>query len=223
VRTSAEALALCRGLKQLGFDHLVTTPHIRQVMFENRKGPLQEAFAALQAELAAESGLPRLSLAAEHHCDQVLLELFQTGGLLPYPGGHALLLEFANEAFPVGIEQLAYQLRLKGLTPVIAHPERYLPLFRRTDPIDPMLEQGLAFQLDVMSLVGKYGRSACAAAERMLEEGVYAIAASDCHRVDDLERTARALERLVALVGRAEADLLLRENPERLLAGRAVQ
>ncbi|MFT3921763.1 MAG: hypothetical protein QM778_04450 [Myxococcales bacterium] len=223
VRSLDESLAVCRGLKQLGFDHLVTTPHIRSGMFENRKASLTQAFQEFLAHAAGQPGMPALSLSAEHHCDALFLELFQRGELLPYPGGRALLLEFANESLPLGIQDLAFKLRLKGLTPVVAHPERYVPLFKRTDPIDALLEQDVAFQLDLMALVGKYGRHARNAAERMLEEGVYAIAASDCHRPDDLARTQEALERLVQLVGKNEAQLLLADNPARLLAGKAVQ
>lgn len=223
VRSLQESLTVCRGLKALGFDHLVTTPHIRRGMFENRKANLTQAFQEFAAQVATEPDMPALSLSAEHHCDDLFLELFQAGDLLPYPGGRALLLEFANESLPLGIEKLAFNLRLKGLTPVVAHPERYVPLFKRTDPIDKLLEQEVAFQLDLMSLVGKYGRNARNAAERMLEEGVYAIAASDCHRLDDLQRTQEALERLRELVGQAEAQLLLSENPGRLLSGKAIQ
>ncbi len=223
VRTIEESLAVCRGLAALGFDHLVTTPHIRRGMFENRKANLIRAFEEFTAKVAPEAGMPRLSLSAEHHCDDLFLELFRAGELLPYPGGRALLLEFANESLPVGIEDLAFKLRIKGFTPVVAHPERYVPLFKRTFPIDRLLEQEVAFQLDLMSLAGKYGRNARHAAERMLEEGVYAIAASDCHRLEDVERTGEALERLRELVGEEEVNLLLHENPARLLSGRSIQ
>jgi protein-tyrosine phosphatase len=222
-RHMEEARTICRGLKGLGFERLVTTPHIRRGMFENRKPTLAAAFEVFLSELRDEPGMPDLALSAEHHCDDVFLELFQSGELLPYPGGHALLIEFANENLPVNFERLAFKLKLKGLTPVIAHPERYVPVFKRTDPIDHLIDQDVLFQLDLMSLVGKYGRSARNAAERMLEEGVYAIAASDCHRSEDLARTEEALRRLEELVGRSEASLLLRENPTNLLTGRAIR
>lgn len=222
VKTFEEGVTLCRGLKSLGYERLVTTPHIRAGMFENRKPGLERAFATFAAAAQSLEGMPELGLSAEHHCDAVFLELFQAGELLPYPGSRAILLEFANDAFPVGFEQLAFKLRLKGFSPVIAHPERYVPVFKRTAPLDRLLEQDVLLQLDLLSLVGKYGRTSCAAAERMLEEGVYAIAASDAHRLDDLPRAAKAIETLFKLVGDDEANLLLRDNPARLLAGKAL-
>ncbi|HEY6879765.1 MAG TPA: CpsB/CapC family capsule biosynthesis tyrosine phosphatase [Polyangiales bacterium] len=221
VTTLDEAVAVCRGLKSLGYGQLVTTPHMRERMFDNDRPGLVSAFAALQAVVAEDPTLPALGLSAEHHCDARFLDRLDNDGLIPYPGGHALLIECPNEALPVALDRLVYRLARKGLRTVIAHPERYVPLFKRTDQIDPLLDQDVALQLDLMSLVGKYGRSARKAAERMLEEGAYTIAATDTHGVPDLQRVGEALGILHKLVGDDEATLLLSENPRRLLAGEA--
>ena len=219
VTTLEDTLKVCRGLKSLGYGRLVTTPHIRSGMFENRRAGLQEAFALLCAEVGDDATLPQLDLSAEHHCDGLFLDLLEAGELLPYPGGHAILVEFPNEALPVAFDRLAFRIARKGFKPIIAHPERYVPLFKRTDPVDHLLDQEVGLQLDLMSLVGKYGRSARKAAERMLEEGAYTIAATDTHRVEDLARVGQALELLYKLAGDEEAEVLLAENPRRLLAG----
>jgi protein-tyrosine phosphatase len=219
VRSLEEGLKLCRELKAVGYAELVTTPHIRSGMFENRKPALSEAFAAFAREASALPDLPKLALSAEHHCDGLFLSLFQQGEILPYPGGHAVLLEFPNEMIPVAFEQLVFKLGLKGLRPIVAHPERYTPLFKRTEAMDRFLDQDVGLQLDLLSLTGKFGRTPRKAAERMLEEGAYLIAASDAHRPDDVPNVAKAIAILHELVGDEEANILLRENPRRLLAG----
>ncbi|MET0287894.1 MAG: CpsB/CapC family capsule biosynthesis tyrosine phosphatase [Polyangiales bacterium] len=219
VRTLDEAREVCRGLKALGWERLVTTPHIREGMFENDRAKLTSAFEQFVGELGTDPTMPSLGLAAEHHCDSRLLDRIEAGGLVPYPGGHAMLLELPNEAFPVALERLVFRIAGKGFRVVLAHPERYVPLFKRTDAADKLLDQDVALQLDLMSLVGKYGRSARKAAERMLEEGAYTIAATDTHGLPDLARVAEALKVLHKLVGDDEARLLLAENPRRLLAG----
>jgi protein-tyrosine phosphatase len=216
-RNAQEALALCAALKAIGFAKLVTTPHIRSGMFDNDAQGLRAAFAAFETLAQTQSGLPELALSAEHHCDAALLDLINTDGLLPYPGGRALLIEFAYDSLPVGIERIAFQFALKGLRPVIA------PLCRKSDPIERLLEQDVGLQLDVMALTGKYGRSPRGAAERMLEEGVYTIAASDAHRPEDVPEVAKAIERLFKLAGDDEAQLLLADNPRRLLEGAPTQ
>jgi hypothetical protein len=57
----------------------------------------------------------------------------------------------------------------------------------------------------------------------MVEEGVYTVAASDAHRPDDALGVGKGIERLYKLVGDEEAELLLAENPRRLLRGAATQ
>jgi len=73
--------------------------------------------------------------------------------------------------------------------------------------------------LDVMSLVGKYGRRPRHTAERMLEEGAYFAACSDSHRPADVEQVALGIERLEALLGSDEAHALLDDNPRAILRG----
>lgn len=221
VRSIEEGFSLCAALGAIGFATLVTTPHIRSGMFDNRAPGLREAFDAFVAR--APAGLPELALSAEHHCDALLLELLQTGDLLPYPGARSILIEFGYESLPASIERIAFKLALKGLRPVIAHPERCAPLFRKSDAIEQLIEQDVGLQLDVMALIGKYGRAPRGAAERMLEEGIYTIAASDAHRPEDVPEVAKGIERLFKLVGDEEARLLLSDNPRRLLEGMPTQ
>jgi protein-tyrosine phosphatase len=223
VRSVEEGLRLCGALKALGFARLVTTPHIRSGMFDNRREGLLQAFAAFQQAALAAADMPAIELSAEHHCDAVLLELLQRDELLPYPGGRAILIEFGYESLPINVEQVAFKLALKRLRPVIAHPERCAPLFRRTDPIERLLDQDVGLQLDLMALNGKYGRAPRAAAERMLEEGVYTVAASDAHRPEDAIEVGKGIEKLYKLVGDDEAELLLVDNPRCLLEGAPTQ
>jgi protein-tyrosine phosphatase len=223
VRSVEEGLALCTALKDIGFAALVTTPHIRSGMFDNRPDGLREAFQAFLDQTRAHAGLPELALSAEHHCDSVLLELLQADGLLPYPGGRAILIEFGYDSLPAAIERIAFKLALKGLRPIVAHPERCAPLFRKTSLIEPLLDQDVGLQLDVMALIGKYGRAPRGAAERMLEEGVYTIAASDAHRPEDVPEVAKGIDRLFKLVGDEEAQVLLADNPRCLLEGTPTQ
>jgi protein-tyrosine phosphatase len=220
-RTHDDALAMCRELGAIGFEQLVATPHMRLGMFDNSRARLEIAFGAFHAEASQVPGVPLLGLASEQHCDSGLADGLLGGSLLPYPGQKAILLEFGYEAFPFSVEKILHRVALKGLRPVLAHPERYVPLFKHTDGLDPLLDLDVAMQLDLLSLVGKYGKAAQRAAERMLEEGVYSVAASDAHGVQDVPLVATAIARLFALVGPDEATTLLGENPRRLLAGEA--
>ncbi len=212
-----DALAVCRGLEQIGYGHLVVTPHIRTAMFPNEPDGLREAFEVLVPRLREAGVALRLSLAAEHFFDDVLLERVASGRLLPYPGGRAFLVELPDEPLLPMLERWFFQLRVRGLRPVLAHPERCRALWRHPEALERFVESGVAPQLDLMILEGRYGRRPRAFAERFLEAGLYAVAGSDVHRPADVEAVGRAIERLHALLGAPAAADLLREGPARLL------
>jgi protein-tyrosine phosphatase len=221
VRTFDDGVALCRGLAELGYTFVVATPHIRTAMFENRRAGILTASKDFAAKTDALDGMPMLGVGAEHFFDDVFWDLLGKKDIVPYPGGRAALVEFAPEGFPIGVERRLFEMQVRGIRPVIAHPERYAPLYRETDPIDPILDAGGLPLLDLMSLVEHYGTQPRLAAERMLEEGVYYAACTDCHRPDDVARVREAIERLRELVGDDETDELLAVNPRRILDGTA--
>lgn len=218
VRTLDETQRLLEGLAAIGYAHCVATPHIRSGMFENRKAGLEKAYREAIEKLAG-AKVPRLGLSSEHFFDDVFWQLFERREVLPYPGDNAILVELHPDRWPRGLTDRFFQMQLRGLRPMIAHPERYAPLAEETEPLDAFLDAGAMTQLDLMSLVGRYGDRPRRVAERMLEEGAYDIACSDAHRPEDVEHVARAIERLRALVGPDEVRALLVTNPTGVLDG----
>ncbi len=222
VRTLEEGVELCRRLRQAGFDTVMATPHIRTAMFDNRRPELEAAHAAFRKQCGHAADLPALGLGAEHFFDDVFWTLFERGQALPYPGGKAILVELPRERLPLRLERFFFEMRLKKVRPVLAHPERYRPLFKTSDLLDPLLDAGALPLLDLMSLTGKYGRSPRKAAERMVDEGVYYAACSDAHRPADVALVQEGIAHLRRRVGDSEAEELLAANPRRILAGEAV-
>jgi protein-tyrosine phosphatase len=220
VRTTEEGVALCRGLAALGFSTVVATPHMRTALFENSREDIERAFEQFQVDTRETENLPGLGVASEHYFDDVFWGRFEADRIARYPGGHAVLVELPPTSFPLGLERRLFAMRLRAIRPVLAHPERYAPLFRASDPLDPLLEIGVLPLLDLMSLVDRYGQAPRRAAERMLDEGVYFAACSDAHRPSDLPLVGEAIERLRARVGDDEADALLRDHPRGILEGR---
>jgi len=216
----AESRELLRALFAAGFERVVATPHMRPGMFDNTAADLRRAHAATVASLAGVPGLPALDLASEHFFDDVVFRRFLQGEALPYPGGHAALVEFPQRAFPVRVADRFFDLARRGLTPVIAHPERYEPVWKDPTILDPLLDGGALLQLDVAALAGKYGRAPRKAAEELVEAGYYHLACSDAHAARDVGDVTEGIAKLVELAGKEEAHFLLREGPLEILEGR---
>lgn len=219
-RSIDDSRALLVALHAAGFDTVVATPHMRPGMFDNQKRDLVEAYARTHAAVAGTPSLPpHLSLASEHFFDDVVFDRLLAGDALPYPGGHAVLIELNPSRFPAMIAHRLHDLVRRGIRPVIAHPERYEPVWRDAKVLDPMLDVGAVLLLDVAALVDKYGRAATKAAKHLLAEGYYFAACSDAHKASDVDDVRAGIDALHALAGAEEAAFLLREGPQRILAG----
>lgn len=223
-KTTADGRALLAALASAGFAYVVATPHMRPGMFDNERAALVAAFEkTLEAVGAsverAQNGLPQVGLASEHFVDDVVWGRILAGEGLPYPGGKAVLIEFATGPFPLRLQSQLSNLNQRGVRPVIAHPERYEPVWKNNDVVDDLLDSGAVLQLDVAALAGKYGRAPRKAAEALLESGSYHAASSDAHKASDVDDVREGIELLFKRAGDEEARFLLVEGPRQILTG----
>lgn len=225
-RNVAAGIAMLQGLRRAGFDTVMATPHMRPGMFENDRVALQKAFEAMTPYLAGQPDLPKVFLSSEHWFDEVVFTRLVQGEGLPYPDlgapGSAtrkrgVLVELPPQQFPAKIERRFFDLGRAGLRPVLAHPERYQPVWKDDRCLDPLLDAGACLLLDVCALVGKYGRAAQKAAEKLLDDEAYEAACSDAHRPEDADVTEQAIAVLERMVGVKEAERLLGAGPRGIL------
>ena len=172
------------------------------------------------------SGLPEVLLASEHFFDDIVFDRIATGAALPYPslspaaaagGKRSLLIELPTSRFPARITHRIFDMIGLKIRPVIAHPERYEPVWDDPSALDPLLDAVAVLQLDVAALTGRYGRAPRRAAEALLSEGYYHAASSDAHSLKDVAAVRQGIDLLFAAVGREEAEFLLIEGPRRIL------
>ena len=224
-KTVDASLAMLRGLKRAGFDTVMATPHMRPGMFDNDRAALQAAFEKMGPHLHGDAELPAVHLASEHFFDEIVFQRLVQGEGLPYPDvgpirtakRRGVLVELPTQTFPARLDRRFFDLAKAGLRPVLAHPERYQPVWKDDRCLDPLLDAGACLLLDVCALVGKYGRASQKAAEKLLEDEAYEAACSDAHRPEDADVVMEAIAALTKRVGAAEAERLLGAGPRGIL------
>lgn len=214
-----EGLALLQALSAAGFEHVIATPHMRPGMFDNERKELETAYAEMVRHVASSGVGVRVGLGCEHFFDDVVFDRIMAGEGIPYPGGRAVLVEFAGDHLPAKLSERLFDVRRKGFRPVIAHPERYRVCWGDLSLMEDWVDRGVVLLMDAGALAGKYGRAPKKAAERMLEAGLYYAACSDAHSASDVAEVVVGMDRVRALVGEQERDFLLREGPLHVLAG----
>lgn len=179
----ADSLQLIKGLKELGFTHLFTTPHSLQDYYPNTKKTLQQGHAMLGGILP--DGIA-LNLSSEYYLDEGFQEQLENNALLPLPGNR-LLIEFSQLFKPRDLERFILDLGTKGYQPILAHPERYSFFHKHFDDYKSLKEMGVEFQVNALSLTDHYGKNANAVAKKLIEKDMIDFIGTDIHHVKQLE------------------------------------
>lgn len=217
------SLTLLQMQAAQGVDTVALTPHFYREQ-ETPAAFLARRRAAMDALLAhldtlppqERAVLPRLVLGAEVYWVPGLAQ-WQELRELCYAGTDLLLIEPPFTPWNGRLFDELYNLMGRsGLTPVIAHLDRYLD--QKTERLDRLLEMELPIQVSAETLCSPLRRGK---ALRLLEQAAEAMVISDCHgirrRKPNLGDAAEALRRKW---GAARAETLLQTAEELLLPER---
>ncbi|MBQ7983258.1 MAG: hypothetical protein IJ302_06800 [Clostridia bacterium] len=217
-----EALRMAQAAYDSGTEYLVLTPHVNaspecpnywsRAMFER--------FHAFRRAVH-EANIPLgIGYGAEVFYTDALPGLLSEGKLIPLAGSGCLLIEFAFDVSPQIIRTALSQVSAAGLIPVLAHPERYFLTARDPRAIYDWVQSGCIMQINKDSLLGVFGDAVQNAAMTLLSHGLVHCVASDTHhaavRTPQLDTVYRMIEKKN---GTRDAQILLRENPLRMLHG----
>ena len=193
VKTIEESLELIRGMRELGYQKLITTPHIIWDIYRNTPGIIQEKLVQVQDAVKSEGIDVEIYAAAEYFLDEHVEELLKKKEPLLPISGNKVLTEFSM-AFPsMNIKDLLFEMVMMGYQPIIAHPERYVYLQQNKDFYRELKDIGCFFQLNLLSVFGYYGRAVRDLAEYLVNEDYYDLIGTDLHNINHLE----ALQRIV--------------------------
>jgi protein-tyrosine phosphatase len=222
--TPGEMLAAARLLVALGFSDVAASPHAVAGLPSGDPVVTERRLVEAQALLVSEGVPLTLHANAENRLDAEFLARADGDGRRGIgPTQRWTLVEVPFDGAVPKLPDLVFLLRRKGILPLFAHPERCLE-FERPGRAAEVVRLGGALQLNVGALAGVYGKGPRRAAERLLAEGLYAVAATDLHRPDGaddwLEEALTALEKRA---GGEAFERLLSTNPRRILAGEELE
>ena len=182
-----ESIALIRGLKDLGYQKLVTTPHIMWDMYRNTAELIKEKLEIVRKAVQQEGIDIEIEAAAEYFLDEYVMQLMEKKEPLLKIGGNMVLAEFSMAFAPLNVKDILFEMQMQGYQPVIAHPERYVYLQNQKDFFVELKDIGCLFQLNLLSLTGGYGRSVADLANYLLKNDFYDLAGTDLHHTGHLE------------------------------------
>lgn len=177
----ATSIELVKGLKNLGINKSVATPHIIGDMFPNNAETISKAKDFLQQELNNQNIEFELSAAAEYMLDSFFLDLLKKNEKLLTIKDNIILTEFSYSSAPQHVEEIIFEIITNGYSPILAHPERYGFAHSNYKIYHRWAELGFLLQVNLLSLTGYYGKEVAKAANYLLKNNLISYAGTDLH------------------------------------------
>jgi protein-tyrosine phosphatase len=213
-----DSIALLRQLGAMGFEVVCATPHQKLGSFVPTRAAIDEAYARVTGELSARAVPVELYLGAESFWDELFLERARTDAQPTYTGGRAFLVEIHPQMTPPRLEETLFQIRCRGLLPVLAHPERYAAFWEQPERLE-RLRGSVALVVDLGALDGAHGPREHKAAQRLVKEGLAHAVATDVHSAVDARSAGAGMAWIKKKLGTETLFRLLSDHPRQILSG----
>lgn len=222
VRTEDEAVAFARVAAADGVRTIVATPHCKDGFFVNERAGVLQAVERLRDRLRAESVDVQLLPGAEVHlCPDLVARVRDGRALTLADNGRTLLLELSLSQYPIDLENVVFQLKLAGIVPLFAHPERIRYFQDDIRRYEAVVRLGSYGQLTTGSILGQFGEDAEEFSVEAVRKGLVHVLASDSHNVRGRPPVLRrAVDRLGEMIGPERARAMADEIPRMLLDGK---
>ncbi|MEL7564778.1 MAG: CpsB/CapC family capsule biosynthesis tyrosine phosphatase [Dehalobacterium sp.] len=220
-----ETIQMAEEFSRTGVSCVVATPHFihgsLEIEPEKIIGLTEEYNQLLKSKNINLTIVPGMEIEMCHEIPGLL----KAGKLLTLnQQGRYMLVELPFHSVPPFTQQVFYELKLLGITPILAHPERNRELCEHPEPIWEMVQRGVLMQINGGSLLGYFGSRVKRRAVSLIESNVVHLIAGDAHQADGERGPCLHLVRpvLKKIVGEEKTQVLLNDNPRRVLEGEKV-
>jgi protein-tyrosine phosphatase len=200
-----------------GVTQIACTPH------SSDSYPYQaEVNAERMAEIQALVGdRIKLLLACDFHLNaDNIQDALRNKGKYSIDGKGYLLVEFPEMAIPPQLGEALHRLQAAGYTNIITHPERNPVIVRHPQMLADWIRMGCVVQVTASSLYGRFGNSAEAFANELLDRNWVHFLATDAHNLDwRPPHLKKGYEYVANRAGEETARRICFENPRAAMTG----
>lgn len=182
-----QTITFVKDLQELGYSKLICTPHIIADLYPNGPSTILPKLDLVREALLKENIDVQIEAGAEYMVDVEMENYLQSGEPLLTFGKNFILIEMSYVAPSSNMERVIFQLRMKGLQPIIAHPERYSYLHNKFDTYQRFIDLGCILQVNLLSLLGYYGPNVKIIAEKLVTSNMITLAGTDMHHETHLQ------------------------------------
>lgn len=211
------AIEMCRVAEQDGIYGIIATPHYIHRVIDNGRDIVCAEVIELNNHLKNRKINVDIYPGCEAFICPELPKLVSEGRICTLNNSQYVLVELPMESIPEYTENVIYQLKLAGYTPIIAHPERNEIINNYPDALFNLISRGALSQVNASSLTGLFGKDIMRVATILLKHKMVHLVASDAHTIGGRSpRLSSAIDKIEKLAG-SETLLKIMKNSQAIL------
>jgi protein-tyrosine phosphatase len=202
-----QMLEMARDAARNDVTDLIATPHHANGHYWNPAHRVRELVDSANAALRS-AGIPvRIHPGQEVRLHRDLIADLQDSIVTTLNQSRYLLLELPAMHVPQDAVHMIHELRLLGITPIIAHPERNTGIANNLQELSNLIEAGALAQLTTHSLTGKFGKKTRRLAVELCKRHMIHFIASDAHNEHSRNSGMKeAFDAIAQLLGHAYVE-----------------
>lgn len=184
-RSIEESIKILQKAADAGVTTIVATPHVLEVPSKTEWQGVSNIFNRLKQKIVQENIHIEMILGAELFISPDLPQNIEENRELCINNGSYVLLELPVLEIPSFTMHIIFELLIKGIQPIVAHPERYFEIQKDDTKLSEIVKMGVLTQLNCGSLLGRYGKRVQKTARTLLKHNLIHMIASDIHSIPD--------------------------------------
>ncbi|MFS0892091.1 tyrosine-protein phosphatase [Peribacillus frigoritolerans] len=213
-----ESMNMAKKAVEAGITHLFATPHHLNEKYVNAKRDIIERAVRLNGSLKQNNIPLTIHLGQEVRIHRDIFTSLEKEEILTLnDNGTYLLLELPSGKVPTYTQEVIYELLLKGITPIIVHPERNKELIANHKLLFELVQEGALTQITSGSIIGNFGKSIQSFSKKIIEHNLAHFIATDAHNIGSRGFTLQQAYETITKAYGIQSAFYFKENAEQLL------
>lgn len=192
VQSTDEAINIIKRMQQLGYQKIITTPHVMSDTFRNTPESIKMLELHIKNALTENNIKIEFQAAAEYLVDDNFNSLIIEKKILTF-GNNYILIELPFFTPPANLNNIIFDLQIAGFNIILAHPERYTYWHNNFNDYIDLKDKGIFFQINILSISGYYQQAVKKICEKMINEKIIDFVGTDTHNLKYIEHIEQSL------------------------------
>lgn len=174
-------LEMLRNAEKSGTKKIVATPHYLMEYGESTITEVKDHVQKINSIVNDEGINIEVYAGQEVYFTHKMINDYLEGNIGTINDSRYMLIELSMRSQEQDVFDTLYELQVRNIIPIIAHPERYKYIINKPSTINNFINEGYLFQMNAGSLQGIFGESIRKTAEILVSNGIYNFIGSDAH------------------------------------------